>query len=201
MTDAHDHTENPPDRVVATPVPRVSDAERDITVRRLQLAVREGRLDLAELDRRLATAYSAVTATELTAVTADLPDPASEPIELVVESGSRKKAGAWTVPAELSARCDSGSVTFDFTEAFCSYPEVTLRVDIKSGSVVLIVPHGWRVDLDRVVTKSGNVVDKVLLPRLPDAPLIRVEGRVTSGTIKARYPRRSFWAWLLRRPR
>lgn len=201
MTDAHDHTDNLPDRAVATPAPRVSDAERDITVRRLQLAVRDGRLDLAELDRRLVTAYSAVTASELTAVTADLPDPAAEPLELVVKSGSREKAGEWTVPAELSARCSSGSITFDFTEAFCPYPEITLRVDITSGSVVLIVHNGWQVDLDRVVTSSGNVVDKVLLPRLPGAPLVRVEGRVASGTVKARYPRRSFWAWLLRRPR
>ncbi|WP_051163278.1 DUF1707 SHOCT-like domain-containing protein [Nocardia brevicatena] len=201
MTDAHDHTENPPARAVAIPVPRVSDVERDITVRRLQLAVGDGRLDLAELDRRLVAAYSAVTAAELTAVTADLPDPAAEPLELVVKSGSRKKAGEWTVPVELSARCNSGSIIFDFTAAFCPYPEVTLRVDIKSGSVVLIVPNGWQVDLDRVVTNSGTVADKVLLPRLPDAPLVRVEGRVASGTIKARYPRRSFWAWLLRRPR
>lgn len=201
MTDAHEHTENPPDRVTATPIPRVGDAERDITVRRLQLAVREGRLDLTELDRRLVQAYSATTYTELAAVTADLPDTAAEPIELVVSSGNRKKAGAWTVPSELIARCESGGITFDFTEAFCPYPEVTLRVDISSGTVVLIVPHGWRVDFDRVVTNSGSVVDKVLLPRLPDAPLIRVEGRVASGAIKARYPRRSFWAWLLRRPR
>jgi len=52
---------------------RVSDAEREQTADRLRRAAGEGRLDPAELDERLTRAFGALTQSELTALTADLP--------------------------------------------------------------------------------------------------------------------------------
>lgn len=58
---------------------RVSDAERERTADRLRAAAGEGRLDAEELDERLTRAFAALTQSDLSALTADLP-PAAEPV-------------------------------------------------------------------------------------------------------------------------
>ncbi|WP_378735169.1 DUF1707 domain-containing protein [Nocardia brasiliensis] len=199
MTDAQDQPAPPP-------AVRVGHADREIAARQLHLAVEEGRLDLMELDRRLVTVYSARTTDELTAVTADLPvhAMAREPIELRVGSGSRTKAGQWIVPAEITAECSSGTIKINFTQTLCPHREVVLHASVGSGTIKLIVPRGWLVDVDRVQTKSGDVRNKATGPVLPGAPLLRIDGRVGSGALIVKYPRRprrSFMAWLLGRPR
>lgn len=52
---------------------RASDAERRAVVQRLELALRDGRLTLAEFDERAQAAYAARTRGELDDLTADLP--------------------------------------------------------------------------------------------------------------------------------
>ena len=52
---------------------RASDAERELTVERLQRAMGEGRLDSDEFERRVAAAYTAATRGELADLTRDLP--------------------------------------------------------------------------------------------------------------------------------
>jgi hypothetical protein len=52
---------------------RVSDAEREGVVRRLQRAVGEGRLTVAEFDERVAAVYAARTRGDLDELTEDLP--------------------------------------------------------------------------------------------------------------------------------
>jgi hypothetical protein len=65
------------------PVPadqlRASDADRQAMVDRLRRAHDEGRLDLAEYDERVRTAYAARTYAELARLTADLPAPPPRP--------------------------------------------------------------------------------------------------------------------------
>ncbi|GAA2032532.1 DUF1707 domain-containing protein [Nocardiopsis rhodophaea] len=54
---------------------RASDADRDAVAQRLASALSDGRLDLAEYERRLDTAMSATVYGELEPLTADLPTP------------------------------------------------------------------------------------------------------------------------------
>jgi hypothetical protein len=54
---------------------RASDADREATCERLRTAAVEGRLDPAELDERLSSAYAARWCSELTALTADVTPP------------------------------------------------------------------------------------------------------------------------------
>ncbi|MEV4237925.1 MULTISPECIES: DUF1707 domain-containing protein [unclassified Nocardia] len=188
------------------PAVRVGDIDREVAAKQLQLAVDEGQLDLLELDKRLVAVYSAQTTQELLAITADLPviAAAREPIELRTGSGARVKDGAWIVPAEITAECSSGGIKIDFTQAMCPHREVAVHVAVGSGTVQLIVPRGWRVDLDRVQAKSGTIKNKVTEGSLPGSPLLRVDGEIGSGAVVAKYPRparRSLLAWLLRRPR
>ncbi len=52
---------------------RVSDAEREYVVRRLERALRDGRLTIVEFDDRTQAAYAARTRGELTDLCEDLP--------------------------------------------------------------------------------------------------------------------------------
>jgi len=66
---------------------RAGNVERDAVVQRLTDAFGEGRLELAELDERVARAYAAKTLGELRPLLADLPGPAA-----------RRDRGAATLP-------------------------------------------------------------------------------------------------------
>ncbi|NKY85403.1 DUF1707 SHOCT-like domain-containing protein [Nocardia veterana] len=204
MTESPDHSPDL-DRDRPAPAVRITDHERAQVERLLQLALADGSLDLAELDRRLAAAYAARSHDELAAVTADLPVAAArEPLVLNTVSGSLRKDGRWVVPAEITVAAVSGSVRLDFTEAICPHTVVQLHLGIASGNVRLTVPRGWQVDLDGVAFVSGSPRNRVTEPPLPGCPTLRVDGSVTSGSVRAEYakpPRRSFWAWLRRRPR
>ncbi|GAA1753519.1 DUF1707 domain-containing protein [Streptomonospora arabica] len=190
------------------PALRIADADRDAAAERLREAVAVGRLELAELDERLTAVYAAKTRADLEPLTADLPsEPAqprsgveAPPLVLETTSGSLKRDGYWQVPERITVECTSGTVKLDFTAAECPHREVAVEAYAKSGSVVLVVPHGWWVNLDDASASSGTVVNKVKGPPAAGAPGLRVSGTVKSGSIKARHPRRGFWAWLLRRP-
>ncbi len=58
-----------------TPEMRISDAERQDVIRRIQSAYAEGRLDTSELEERLEVTHRSKVSSDLTRVVADLPDP------------------------------------------------------------------------------------------------------------------------------
>lgn len=66
-------TPQEPTRPETRPELRIGDREREQAVAHLGVAFAEGRLDLAEYDERVASAYGAKTASDLLHLTADLP--------------------------------------------------------------------------------------------------------------------------------
>lgn len=177
---------------------RASDADRHEAAEVLREAAGDGRLDLDELNERLELVYAAKTHGDLVPVLADLapaaptrPQTNAEPLVLETGSGSVKRMGHWIAPPHIVARCTSGSVKLDFTEAVCQASEITVEASAKSGSVVLIVPRGWEVHIESANVGSGNVLSKALDTPRPGAPVLRVHGTVRSGTVKVRYPYRS----------
>ena len=195
---------------------RASYEDRDRVVETLRLAAGDGRLSADELDQRIETALTARTYGELTALTKDLPAgpglaTTAEPKDLVrIESrtSSARRDGRWVVPKRMEIRVSSGSVRLDFTEAVITHPVLQIDAEVTSGSLTLITKPGIVVDADDVSIRSGRV--KVPPPEGPGVPVlltIHVSGKVGSGVITARQPRpprpprRTFWQWLLRRPR
>ena len=61
------------------PAMRAGHADREQVVARLNTAFAEGRLDVGELEERVAAAYAARTLGELVPLTADLPGPHQSP--------------------------------------------------------------------------------------------------------------------------
>ncbi len=192
---------------------RASHEDRDRVVELLRMAAGDGRLNADELDQRLEVALSARTYGELAALTRDLPAApglatAAEPKDLIrieARSGSARRDGRWVVPRRMEIRVSSGSVRLDFTEAVITQGTLAIGVEVNSGSVTLITRPGIVVDTDDISVGSGSV--KVRPPEDAGTPAllsIQVSGKIGSGSVTARpprLPRRTFWQWLLRRPK
>lgn len=191
---------------------RASHGDRDRVVELLRVAAGDGRLTAEELDERLEVALTARTYGELAALTADLPAvpgfaaeaPAPTPKDvgrIDCGSGSVRRDGRWIVPQRIEVRVTSGNVKLDFTDAVLSQPRLLIDAEVRSGSLTLVTKPGIMVDADDVAIKSGNV--KVRQPWGDSVPVtlrVDVSGKVRSGHITARPPRRTFWQWLLGRP-
>ena len=203
---------------------RASHEDRDGVVEQLRVAAGDGRLTADELDERLERALSARTYGELAVLTADLPaaagaspldwplarsasalEPAPEPRELVrIECGSGdvKRTGAWTVPQRMDITVTSGSVRLDFTQAVITGRTLRIDADVHSGHLQLVTRPGIVIEADDVAIRSGHVhAPAAWAPGVPDILRVEIAGRVSSGSISARPPRRSLWQWLRRAPR
>jgi hypothetical protein len=195
---------------------RASHEDRDRVIEILRVAAGDGRLTSEELDERLEVAFSARTYGELAALTSDLPVgkqaiaplDVSQPVapkdvvRLECRSGNVSRVGRWVVPRRIEVRVTSGGCKLDFTDAVIGHRSLQLDAEVRSGSLTVITKPGIAVDTDDVAIGSGHI--KVRAPWGADVPvslLITVSGRVGSGSIVARPPRRSFWDWLRRRPR
>ncbi len=195
---------------------RASHEDRDRVIEMLRVAAGDGRLTAEELDERVEVAFSARTYGELAALTSDLPAGrqaitplhSSQPVaskdvvRLECRSGNVSRVGRWVVPRRIEVRVTSGGCKLDFTDAIIGHPSIEVDAQVRSGKLTMITKPGIAVDADDVSIGSGDV--KVRAPWGADVPVtltISVSGRVGSGNIVARPPRRSFWDWLRRRPR
>jgi hypothetical protein len=191
---------------------RASYEDRDKVAEQLRVAAGDGRLTADELDQRLEAALTARTYGELAALTADLPGvarvepdvPAVRPQRagrIDVGSASVKREGQWEVPQHLDVRIGSGAVVLDLTRTTVPHSRVEIDAEVRSGSLKIVTRPGVVVDATDVTLRSGNVkIRSWPGPPPPVSLLIHVTGSVTSGSIVARPPRRSFWQWLTRRP-
>lgn len=190
---------------------RASHEDRDQVVEQLRVAAGDGRLTAEELDERLETALTARTYGELEMLLLDLPAvpgaaPAPAPvakelIQLQTRNGNIQRVGPWAVPRRLEVEARSSNAVIDFTQAIITQPTLDLTVSLRSGNLQLIVPPGVAVDVDSVAVHSGNVRQRVRRESgTPVKLLVTVSGNVRSGNVIVRGPRRTFWAWLLRRP-
>lgn len=191
---------------------RASHGDRDRVVELLRVAAGDGRLTAEELDERLEIALTARTYGELAALTTDLPAapgfatdaPVPMPKDVVhidCRSGNIRRNGRWVVPQRIEVRVTSGNVTLDFTEAVLSQSWLQIDAEVRSGNLTLVTKPGIVVDADDVAIRSGNV--KVREPWGSGVPVtlrIDVSGKVGSGNLTARPPRRTFWQWLRRQP-
>lgn len=180
----------------------------------LRVAAGDGRLTAGELDDRLELALEARTYGQLAALVSDLPaasGPApvlapGEPepkdrVRIDIRSGHTTRDGRWVVPRRLEVRVSSGHVKLDFTQAVITQPTLPIHAEIGSGHLILVTKPGITVDADDMTVRSGHV--QVHSPWAPGSPAVLrivLAGRLASGHVLARPPRRTFWQWLLRRP-
>ncbi|MEU8265875.1 DUF1707 domain-containing protein [Sphaerisporangium sp. NPDC049002] len=179
---------------------RAGDRDRDNVAETLRVALSEGRISIDELHERLDRTYAARTCGELDVIVADLPqagdlpatrEDASDVLRLHTRGRRNlRQTGYWVVPPLISAKVAWGKVRIDFTQAICHHSEVSVEVECGLGDIVLLVPHGWRVRADEVITRSmGSVHNKPHHPPAPDAVTLRLFGLVRIGDVWVRYRR------------
>jgi len=195
----------------ARPELRASHQDRDRVVEILRVAAGDGRLTAAELDERLEAALTARTNSELAVLTADLPVVASQPalapqakdlVRIDCHGSSARRVGGWVVPRRMEIRAIGGTVKLDFTDAVITEPTLQINTAVEGGSLVLVTRPGIEVDADDVAVHGGNVkVRPHTGSKRPVILRVEVSGEARGGSVAAGPPRRTFWQWLLRRPR
>lgn len=168
---------------------RASDDDRFAVSERLRDATAAGRITLAEFDDRLDRAWAAKTRGDLTPLTADLPsDSAADPgPPLLVRRrlSSLRRDGYWEPPAQIDVRASMASIRLDLTQAKVSWPVIAIDVHGWCSDVHVIVPTGARVDLSGLTTPLGRCEVRGA-ESTDDGLLVRIAGRMTLGSVKAR---------------
>ncbi|MDF3340793.1 DUF1707 SHOCT-like domain-containing protein [Mycolicibacterium septicum] len=183
---------------------RVSDADRNGTLRRLHNAVALGLIDIAEFEERSALVSHARLHSDLDALVGDLPGPgaivttATDRVELRGVLGSLKRQGEWTVPTRLALVRRMGSVELDLTRARFAGPMVVIELDMKFGSVEIRLPEGASASIDDVEVIVGSADDHRRDAPADGTPHIILTGKVVCGSVDIRGPRRN-WKLTLRR--
>jgi Domain of unknown function (DUF1707) len=192
----------------AEPEVRASHADRDRVVEVLTVAAGDGLITAAELDERLEAALSARTRSELAVLTADLPQngiqrQAKDLVKIDQRFGDVTRTGRWVVPRRMEIKLTAGDVKLDFTEAVITQDTLHIDLDLGiGGDLTLVTRPGIVVDTDGLSGRLGDVkVRDVADPHAPVILQVELAGRVRGGGVVARLPRRTFWQWLLRKPR
>src|ERR1700743_1710346 len=124
---------------------RVSDADRNGTLRRLHNAVALGLIDITEFEERSSHVSYARTRNELDSLVVDLPGPgaivtsAADRVELRGWAGSLKRHGEWTVPTRLALVRRMGSVELDLVKARFAGPVVVIELDMRFGRGAILL--------------------------------------------------------------
>lgn len=190
---------------------RASDADRERIAQVLHKATAEGRLDIHELDERLAAVYAAKTYGELAPITADLvlsglPQPPVVPqyqgavdtrvggdpgssVSVAFWSGINRR-GQWVVPRLHNAVAIMGGIEIDLTHARFAEQEVTISCFAFWGGVEIRVPHDINVKVDGFGFMGAFEDRAPSRPYIPGAPTVRITGLAIMGGVEVKGPKR-----------
>ncbi|WP_329348828.1 MFS transporter [Streptomyces sp. NBC_01261] len=173
-----------------------ADRDRDLVAERVRTAVAEGRLELGELDERLAAVYAARTLGELRAAGLDLPVPGprdalvvdrtpASPLAVGVFGGFARR-GEWVVPPRFTALSVWGGGRLDLTEARFARQETEIRAVALWGATEILLPEDIEVEVKgfglfgvfgrRGARRTGR----------PGTPRVVIKGIALFGFVKTR---------------
>jgi hypothetical protein len=165
---------------------RVSDAERDATIRALGEHAAVGRLTLDELEERAGRVLAAKTRGDLAALTADLPAEGPEPVParegrvrkpvrwMVAIMGGSHRRGRFRAVGSINAVAVMGGDEIDLREAEIEGGELTVKLFAFMGGANIYIPDSVEVEVGGFSFMGGNnEIGAARRPR-PGAPLIKV---------------------------
>ena len=183
---------------------RISDADRNGTLRRLHNAVALGLIDIDEFEERSARVSRARMRADLDVLVGDLPGPAAivtsatDRVELRGVLGSLKRHGEWVVPTRLALVRRMGSVELDLTRARFAGPMVIVELALKFGGLDIRLPDGASASIDDVEVIVGSAEDHRRDAPAEGTPHVILTGRVVCGSVDVRGPRKG---WFGRTPK
>ncbi len=184
---------------------RISDNDRHRVSELLREAAGEGRLDMEELDERLAAVFAAKTYGDLVPITADLPGlqqapttrpqptaysdlPATRYDSSIAIMGGSSRKGVWEIGESHQAVALMAGIDLDLRQVRFSGPETTIRVFAIWSGVDIIVNAQTRVVVDGVgiMGDFSQGSDKVEPEIGPDSPVLRVTGFALMAGVSVR---------------
>ena len=180
---------------------RASDADRDRVIDVLRGAAGDGRLTAEEFEERMAAALASRTLGELAVLTADLvvarpapsvvvPAQGRDVIRIDQRGGTVQQTGRWMVPRRLELRSSWCDVTLDFTEAVIVDDTLVISMNVRGGSLILVVGPGIVVEADDLMVRYTDVeVHSDADPGVPVILRVRLAGRMRYGYVGTRPPR------------
>jgi Domain of unknown function (DUF1707)/Cell wall-active antibiotics response 4TMS YvqF len=171
-----------------------AEQDRQAATQRLIQACSEGRLSLAEFEKRVEAVLSAPTAKEIEKATHDLPvrAPVSATAPPVRDRrwsmsfvGGLHRRGGWQIPRHLIHLSFIGGTSIDLGDAELSGAETTITLVSLLGSANLRVPNAVRTEVSGFTFFGGRHVTGSQ-SMLRDAPLVhfRVYSLVGGTTLR-----------------
>ncbi len=169
---------------------RLSAAERDEAVARIQTAYADGRLEEQEFDRRLRDALDAVYERDLQPLLRDLPraaPPAPAAKGSIVAYGSRiERTGRWAVPARLRPTILKGHLLLDLRAAQLLSDETVVHIKGYKSTIEIVVPPGVEIDSRGFAYKGKWVGEQADDAPAPNRRVIRIRGVAYKSTVIVR---------------
>jgi hypothetical protein len=166
---------------------RVSDAERDATLRALGDHAAAGRLTLDELEDRAGQALAAKTRADLAVLTGDLPgqaqagQPSGAPVParkrvhwMVAIMGGSHRRGRFRAVGKLNVVAIMGGDEIDLRDAELEGGELTLSLFTLMGGANIYVPDSVEVEVGGFSLMGGHEEVGSQRPPRPGAPVIRI---------------------------
>ena len=189
---------------------RIGHIERDEAIEVLREAAGDGRITVEELDERMEKVHAARFPIDLDEVlsdlTTDLPSdrfrpgasltrstPAGQAIEtgepLVIRAGweNELRRAKWQVPPYIRCHPTGANIELNFLEVETGLEVIDVEVVAGMGSVIVVIPDDWAVNIDSLSKSWGSV--KSVVNAVPEGrkPIIRVTGSVGMGSFRARF--------------
>ena len=188
---------------------RISDDDRHRVAEVLRRAAGDGRLEMDELDHRLALAYAAKTYGDLVPITADLPSGIESPPaggahlaragtattydRSLSIMGDTTRRGVWQIGTEHTAVAVMGGVELDLTDVVFSAPETVIRAYAFWGGIDIRVGAHTDVVVDGIGIMGGfaQAADEIDAELDASSPVLRVTGFALMGgvNVQRREPR------------
>jgi hypothetical protein len=182
---------------------RISDQERQQVAEVLREAAAQGRINLDELDERLAVTFAAKTYAGLAPVTSDLPAVSAGNLPAPLSRGlatapaydgsfatmsTTRRQGRWRLGSHHKALAVMGGVVLDLREALMSSPEVTIQASTFMGSVDVIVDEHTIVVCDgrAFMGDYSEKRSKIRSDPHRGSPVVRVQGRALMGRVNVK---------------
>jgi hypothetical protein len=169
---------------------RVSDAERDVTLKTLNEHAAVGRLTLDELEERAGKALAAKTRGDLVVLTSDLPaetgaqrsvvpsqpdGAARKPVRwMVAVMGGSHRRGRFRAVGRINALAVMGGDEIDLREAEIEGGELTLNLFAFMGGSNVYVPDSIEVEMGGFSLMGGNDVRGNQRSPRRGAPVVRI---------------------------
>ena len=108
---------------------------------------------------------------------------------LTIKAGweSEYRRARWLVPPYIRCEPSMSNIELNFLEVETDLEVIDIEIIAGMGSVIIVVPDDWAVNVDRLSKTWGSV--KSVVNSVPEGrkPTVRISGSIGMGSLRARF--------------